>query len=147
MAYSEDADLVKKRADIMSFGVDSFEDQHDEVARILDRDLKVWYEGEALDRGIDPRETTFDSTLLLNSSTQVKPAAIFLALSLAYDYLSKNTPKQSDGFAAKRDDYYEMFEREWAAQKKAGFDYDWDSSGAIVATEREFTRYRTLKRQ
>ena len=44
MTFSEDSDLLKKRPGILNQGVDSFKDQQIEAARIIRRDLSLWYQ-------------------------------------------------------------------------------------------------------
>ncbi len=146
-AYTVDSDLTKKRSNVLDLGIAAFEDQHLEAARIINRDITIWYEAEALLRGVDPRSTIFDQSFLLEADTEVKPAAVFLALSLAYDLLAKDLPKESDGMAAQREHYQKEFDREWEAAKLCGFTYDWDQSGVTTEDERPLVKYRTLERQ
>lgn len=145
--YSTDPDLVKKRSNVLELGIDTFEDAHKETSRIINRALTIWYEAESLLRGRDPRDTPFDSQYLLKSDTEIKPAAVFLALSLAYDQLAKDLPASSDGMAAQREHYQKEFDREWGEAKLVGFTYDWDGSGEITPDELPQVEYRTLERQ
>lgn len=144
--YTDNTDLITKRANILSFGIIDFDAQHAEASRIIDRDMRIWYETEAGNYGIDPAGVSFDQTLLLLCDLEVKPAAILLALSLIYDYLAKDVPKEQDGFAAQAIYYREQFESEWIAAKVAGFSYDWDKSASISDSEKPKTKYRTLVR-
>ncbi|MBE9594737.1 MAG: hypothetical protein IMF19_14800 [Proteobacteria bacterium] len=145
--YTTDVDLVKKRANILTLGIAAFTDQHAETERIITRDLVVWYDAEARLRGRDPQGTPFDQAYLLESAAEVTPAAVLLALSLAYDLLSKDLPADSDGMAAQREHYRREFDREWGAAKLVGFTYDWDESGTTGIDESPQVRYRELLRQ
>jgi hypothetical protein len=145
--YTKDTDLVKKRANILDLGIDSFDDQHEDTTRIINRDLVIWYEAEALLRGHDPQDTLFDQQYLLEADAEIKPAAVFLALSLAYDKLAKDLPEKSDGMAAQRKHYRTEFDREWESAKIVGFSYDWDKSGEIDIDEQPQVVYRSLMRQ
>jgi hypothetical protein len=145
--YTTDVDLVKKRTNILTLGIAAFTDQHAETERIITRDLVVWYDAEARLRGRDPQGTPFEQQWLLESDNEVKPAAIFLALSLAYDLLSKDLPADSDGMASQRDHYRKEFDREWGAAKLVGFTYDWDESGTTGIDESPQVHYRELLRQ
>ena len=145
--YTKDADLVKKRANILELGVDSFDDQHEDATRIINRDLVIWYEAEALLRGRNPQDTLFDQQYLLEADKEIKPATVFLVLSLAYDKLAKDLPAKADGMAAQREHYQKEFDREWKSANIVGFSYDWDKSGEIDTDEQPRVVYRTLVRQ
>ena len=145
--YTTDSDLTKKRANILELGIDSFDDQHADAARIINRDLVIWYEAEALLRGLDPQDTLFEQQYLLEADKEIMPAAVFLVLSLAYDKLAKDLPAKSDGMAAQREHYQKEFSREWESAKIVGFTYDWDKSGEIDIDEQPQVVYRTLVRQ
>ncbi len=144
--FTTDADLVKKRANILELGVSAFPDQHLETARIILRDLKLWYETEAQRRGIDAQDTPIDQTLFLESDDEITPAATLLALSFCYDYLAKDLPIQNDGFKSQSLDYQKKFKDDWAACMLNGFSYDWDISGSIDANERAIYEPRRLER-
>ena len=47
MTFSADSDLLKKRPGILNLGVESFEDQHIEAARIIRRDLGLLVSGRS----------------------------------------------------------------------------------------------------
>lgn len=147
MAYTSDVDLVKKRANILDLGISSFDDQHEEAGRIIDRDLVIWYDAEARLRGRDPQAIPFEQKDLLEQNKEIEPAALFLALSLAYDKLAKDLPAKTDGMAAQREHYRKEFEREWNAAKLIGFTYDWDKSGEVDVDEQPQVAYRTLMRE
>lgn len=145
--YTTNADLVKKRSNILELGIFSFDDQHEETERIINRDLSIWYDAEARLRSRSPQAIPFDQQYLLLSDIEIKPAAVFLALSLSYDLLSKDLPVEEDGMASQREHYRKEFEREWKNSKILGFTYDWDMSGDATSNENPCVRYRTLVRQ
>jgi hypothetical protein len=145
--YTVDDDLAKKRSNILDLGIASFDDQHGDTKRILDRDLMIWYEAEAQLRGRDSRSIPFEQQYLLEADVEIKPAAVFLALSLAYDKLAKDLPAEADGMAAQREHYRKEFDREWGSAKLVGFSYDWNKSGEMDADELPQVNYRTLVRQ
>ncbi|GAI73204.1 unnamed protein product, partial [marine sediment metagenome] len=89
-AFTDDDDLVQRRKNIMELGVDDFSDQHLEAARQIVRDLKLWYELEAPEKGRNPRYDVFDQSLLNNADEEIKPSAVLLTLSLAYELLAKD---------------------------------------------------------
>lgn len=147
--FTTDDDLIQRRRNIMDLGVSDFSDQHLEAARQIVRDLKLWYETQARDRGINPRVTGyhFDQADLMAVEDEVKPSAILLALSLAYELLSKDMSSENDGFQAQRDYFRKSFDREWGAAKLIGFTYDWYGSDDLDDTDRMLSSYRTLRRQ
>ena len=150
MTFSTDSDLLKKRPGILNLGVESFEDQHIEAARIIRRDLGLWYQAEARIRDIDSELYPMDEARFSDVDIEIKPAAVLLAMSLAYDLLAKDVPtSEDDAFAAQREHYRREFEREWEAARRAGFSYDWDASGEVETDEKAplQRRWRTLVRQ
>ena len=150
MTFSADSDLLKKRPGILNLGVDSFEDQHIEAARIIRRDLGLWYQAEARIRDIDSEQNPMDEARFSDVDIEIKPAAVLLAMSLAYDLLAKDLPtSEDDSMAAQREHYRKEYEREWEAARRAGFSYDWDASGEVEIDEKAplQRRWRTLVRQ
>jgi len=128
MAYSTDADLVKIRPNIMSLGVSAWTDQHNESTAIINRALLAWYNTEATKRGY--ADIQFDSSKILNASTQLKRLACYKTLELAYMYLMVDGV-QEGGFRNEMTLFRELYEREFNAVLESGIDYDWDDDGAI----------------
>lgn len=142
--YSTDADLLKIRPDILSFGVASWTDQHTEAKRQIDRLIESrWYLEAASDYGVDPETTPFDSDLV-SAAQMVRPAS-YKALELIYEYLMNNTP-EPDGFFRLMTHFKTRFDEEFNTIMAIGLEYDWDSSDAIDESERNIPKRRTLKR-
>ena len=127
---------LRKRPGILNLGVDSFEDQHIEAARIIRRDLGLWYQAEARIRDIDSEIYPMYETRFSDVDIEIKPAAVLLAMSLVYDLLAKDAASEEDSMAAQREHYRREFEREWEAARRAGFSYDWDASGEVETDEK-----------
>ena len=121
MTFSEDSDLLKKRPGILNQGVDSFKDQQIEAARIRDIDFEL---------------NPMDESRFSDADIEIKPAAVLLAMSLAYDLLAKDAASEEDSLAAQREHYRMEFEREWEATRRAGFSYYWDASGEVETDDK-----------
>ena len=82
MLYSDDVYLTKLRSAIMSYGVSSWSDQHEQAARRLETDLNIrWYRFTATLYGYESNETPFDGSKLLQG----------------YDYIGSGTVSVSIG--------------------------------------------------
>lgn len=145
IVFTTDQDLVDRRPKILELGVDSFQKEHIEAARIIIRDLKRWHQINAEMRGIQA-SSVFDLDLFLEKDIEIRPAATLLALSLAYQLLSKDTAAENDGFQAKSGQFKESFDEEWGKQLEFGFSYDWDESGDITLYDSGEYEPRTLAR-
>lgn len=157
--FTEDSDLETLRPDILSTGLDSFDDQHEESFRIIVRELKLWQRQSAITRisessyvGSGSLEELAGSSYPFNLDyflaweTEIKPAAIRLTLSLAYVAMAKDLPADEDGLAYQATVFRTAYDEEWALAVRSGFSYDWDASGIITPGE-SVIQYRTLRRQ
>lgn len=144
MAYSDDSDLLKIRPDILSLGVSSWSEKHDEAALIIDRAIdSEWYRSIALDNNVDYQEFPFDGTLLVGEGSQLLRLSCYKTLELIYLSVQKNTA-EDDGFERQRKIFLKMYKEEFVGVLGSGMDYDWDRSGAISIEERSQPTKRRL---
>ena len=142
--YSTTNDLLPYRPDIINYDNSNFAIYHTQAKTDIDRRIEMdWYRQEAENRDIDWTETAFDADLMLNASTQLKQAAIYLALYYIYAGL---TIKVDDYFQSMRNYYEQKYENEISLALSRGIDYDWDESGTIEADETADTARRRLYR-
>jgi hypothetical protein len=145
--YSTDQDLLEVRPDILDLGVVSWETQHTEAKRQIDRQLDVgWYRQVAGDWGLDWTEDQFDATLMLNASTQLKRLSVLKTLELAYMYLATSASVEPDAFMRQMELFRGLAEEEFRAVLASGIDYDWDASGGISDEEKAGLARRQLMR-
>ncbi len=136
MAYASEQDMLRFRPDILSLGTASWSDQlkmaDTDINRYLDTN---WYRGAAQERGFNWKEEdyAFDPSSILKPE-QLTLAATYLALSLAYGTLAKNTG--DDGFAPQRDDYRKLYDTEMEAVVLYGIDYEWPDAKEETAVRR-----------
>ena len=142
--YATDEDMMKLRPKILSHGVEDWNDQHVEAADIIEREIEnKWYRDRAIERGKDPDSSTFNPNLL--DGSQVKRAAVYKALELAYLFLMSDTTEPG-AFEREMLLFRDLFEDELRRVLVTGLGYDWDASGGITASERRERRYRRLRR-
>jgi len=151
--YCEDADLVKIRPNILDLGVKDWVEQREEAFKIMNRRfIKDWYKDQIVahytnipgwqadetwrDQPFDPDLTDLD---------QIKRAACYKSLELAYLYLMKDTP-DNDGFARQYELFRKMYNEEISELLAIGLNYDWDEDGTIQADEKYYPTQRRLVR-
>lgn len=143
--YSDDADLLLIRSNILSFGVDSWEDKHTEAKKFIDRVIDSrWYRTVAADNNVNYLEIPFDGDYLLNNE-QLKRLSCYKVLQLIYLDLMKELPDQ-DGFERHSNKFEALYDKELADVLSCGLDYDWNHSGEITQSERDQPKKRRLKR-
>ena len=126
--YCEEADLIKIRPTILDLGVGDWSDQIAEAGIIIDRTIEVnWYRRIASENNIDWRVTIFDRDQLINASTQLKRAACYKTLELAFLYLMKH--RMNDAFQKEREVFAALYKEEIHEVLLAGLDYDWNDDG------------------
>lgn len=144
--FCTEEDLVAERANIMNFGVSSWDDKIVAAAAIVTRDLDLyWYRGATDNHRIDWREFPFDIDLLW-SSPEVKRLAVYKSLELIYRFLRKDSPPDQDAFEPQMKLYGKLYSDELKSVCAFGLDYDWDASGAISEEERTQPTMRRLTR-
>ena len=137
-AFSDDDDLRAECPDLFTAGVASFDDQHTEAGKLIDRALELaWFRKEAQSRGVDWRDsdTDYDRDNLLSAETQLTRLAVYKVAELAARRLTGYHP-DGDKWQTIREYYAKMYEAEFAAVVAFGLDYDWDESAAIDDDER-----------
>ena len=146
--YSTDADLLKIRSTIMNLGVDDWSEFHALATTAINKDLEVkWYRKASSKAGYDWRFTPFDSTLLLNSATQLLDLACYKTLFLIYRYLAQDTTIDQDAYGQQRSYWSKQYGQELERVVDSGLDYDWDSDDEIDSWEKSRKRpARRLKR-
>ena len=148
MAYSTDVDLLAIRSTIMDLGVTSWADFHDLAATAINDDLEVkWYRQASNKAGYDWRYTSFDPTLMLNSSTQLLNLSCAKTFFLIYRYLAQDTTIELDAYGQQRGYWEYQYDQELVRVIEKGIDYDWSSSGVIDDYEKSIERpTRRIKR-
>ncbi|OQY25966.1 MAG: hypothetical protein B6244_14510 [Candidatus Cloacimonetes bacterium 4572_55] len=148
MAYSVDANLQKIRSTIMELGVSDWSDFHDLAATAIDDDLEVkWYRKASNAMGYDWRHTRFDSSLLLNSASQLLNLSCYKTFFLIYRYLAQDTTTELDAYGQQRNYWAKQYDDELIRVVEIGLDYDWNSSGSIDDYEKAVKRpVRRIKR-
>jgi hypothetical protein len=143
--YCTEDDLLKIRPDIMSLGVDFWDDQIEEAGQIIDRALdSQWYRTVADSVEINWREYPFDRDLLLNAEDQLTRLGCYKTLELAYLYLMKN--RADDAFEVERKLFRTMYNDELVEVLRVGLDYDWDEDDEIAPSESSVPHVRRLLR-
>lgn len=144
--YCTEDDLKKIRPNIMEFGVKDWSDQINEAGDIIDRVLETrWYRRLAEENGLDWRVISFDRLLLLNASTELVRLGCYKTLELCYLFLMKHS-QEADAFERQRGLFSKLYSGELKDVLDAGFDYDWDQSGAIDPGESKIPQVRRLVR-
>ena len=144
--YSDDNDLLKIRANILSLGKTEWLDKHAEAKEIIDRVVSSkWYRTVASDNNIDYLDVPFDSDYLLNEGEQLKRLSCYKTLQLIYLDLMKELSEE-DGFERYSNKFENHYDKELTEVLSAGLDYDWNKSGAITSDEREQPKKRRLRR-
>lgn len=133
--FAVDADLLTRRPNITSLGVDSWNTIHEKAKELINRDLEaLWYRKAAEMEGYDFRETTFAPSKMLNATTQLKDLGVFKALELAYEYLAKDS--ESDNYVKLCDRYRKAYKAELKSVIDLGVHYDWDADGVVDDDEK-----------
>ena len=132
--YSVDADLQKRRPNILGLGVSSWPDQHTEAFDYINRDLDTgWYRNAATSRGVDYHVAKFAPSLILDVDSQLKDLGVYKTLELIYEFLAKDSVQ--DEFSSLSKNYMKKYEVELKRVISRGIDYDWDGSGLIESDE------------
>jgi hypothetical protein len=145
--YSEDADILAIRPDIVELGGSSFttwEDKHVAAFAEINRKLvRRWYRGAAEEYGVDWRVTVFNPDLVLLED--VVTLSCYKALELIYLFLMNNTP-EPDGFERQMILFRDRYNEELKEVLSAGISYDWgeddthESTDLYIQTPRRLTR-------
>ena len=125
MAYSTDADLVKVQQNILDLGVSNWNDQHDESALIIDRDVTIaWYQSAASAIGISDG---FNSDLVIPDD-QFLRLSVYKTLELAYLFLMQDA--EEDPFRIKMKLFAGKYDVEFNKVIDDGISYDWNQDGS-----------------
>lgn len=128
--YCLDADMAEIRPNILNYGQATWEDQRAEADLQINRIVTIrWYRAAAKAHYIDTFlvGNEFDQTKV--DATQLKRAAVFKSLELAYQYLMKDAP-EPDGFERNAEYFATQFQKEMDLVIAAGLKYDWDDDGS-----------------
>jgi len=144
VAYSSDVDLINVKRDILSLGVGSWLEQHDEAQLLIDRDLEVsWFLGAAKERQTSDTITyQFNSALL--EPTQLKRLSIYKTLELAYLFLAHEY--ESDPFRIEVDTFKQRYNDELLSLLAVGVKYDWNEDATYSVSETQRRSPRLLRR-
>lgn len=127
--YSTDSDLVKYRPNILSLGVNSWENQREEAFSMINRLIRArWYRIVAVEMGYDPNITLFNHEYIRDGT--LTRLEVFKTLELAYMYLKKDSP-EGDGFERNEKEFRKRFNEELEIVLSVGIDYDWSASGSF----------------
>lgn len=144
MTYCTDVDLLTYRPNILSLGVDNWEDQRENAYAIINRTLESrWYRGAAEELSVDYLEVLFDPTLIQEGT--LTRLECYKTLELAYMYLKKDS-QQSDGFDRLEEQFRKRYGEELDLVLATGITYDWDQSGSITSDERYISTPRRQHR-
>lgn len=128
MPYCTNADLVSVRPNILSYGVADWSSKITEAEEYINKILIVrWYRPAARTLGLDPYVTEFDQTRV--TTTELKKAAVYKTLELAYMHLMKEGPEE-DGFERNMNAFAKEFQKELDLALSVGLKYDWDAGGS-----------------
>lgn len=151
--YCEDADLVKIRPNILGLGVKGWTEQRQEAFTLMNRRfIKDWYKGQVIAHNTDIpdwqasetwREQPFEPDNV--DEDQVKRAAVYKALELAYLHLMKDTVER-DGYSRQHELFRGLYNDEMNELMAIGLNYDWDEDGTIQDDEKYYPTQRRLKR-
>lgn len=134
VAYSTDEDLLEIRSNILSLGVDSWEEQHQKAFGIINRAIiNKWYKEAAKDYSLDYRDAEFSPDLVEEGF--LTELSCYKTLELIYLQLMKDSPQQ-DGFGRNREIFRDLYNEELREILASGISYDWDGDSSIVDTEK-----------
>jgi hypothetical protein len=134
MTYSDDNDLLKIRASILSLGVDDWSEYHETAAEYIHRDIEaLWFRRAARDKNISWTEWAFKPELILKPE-ELKDLSCAKTLALIYRYLAQDT-SEKDAFGAQRDYWEKAYKTELDRLVAYGLAYDWDESGEYDAPD------------
>ena len=129
MTYCTDTDLLKYRPNILSLGVDSWEDQREEAYKYINRILTAkWWRQAAEKMGYDPDLVSFDPDSVKDDV--LKTLECYKTLEFAYMHLMKESVK-GDGFERNMDTFARLFTTELGIVLSIGIDYNWTTHGSI----------------
>lgn len=137
MAFSTDTDLTDLLPDILSLGIASFTDFHDDAYADILREIrtkwwsKTGYAGE------------LDATLLTNGQWTLASAYLVL-WKYALPQLTNWTPE--DRFQIMMDHYKARYNDEMAAIFSDGVEYDYNDNGTVSEAEKSITIAGRLQR-
>lgn len=135
--YAIDSDLLARRPNILSLGIDSWSDVHEKAKTLINRDLEaMWYREASKSEGLDFRETPFAPSRMLNADTQLKDLGVFKSLELMYEYLAKDS--EEDNYMKLRDRYCKAYRAELKSVIDLGIHYDWDADSLIDNDEKSY---------
>lgn len=128
--YATDNDMIRYCAQIATaLPVGDFASQHEEAARVIDRDLfRGWYRRRAEELGIDWEDVAFDRAKI-ESIEELAALGAFKALELAGEMLSQNpgTSDARDQWQEIRDHFRARYDQELADVLEAGIAYDFSA--------------------
>jgi len=135
VTYCTDQDLLKYRPNILSLGVDSWEDQremaHTDINRII---TAKWYRQAAQKMGYDPDLVAFVPESVQDDT--LKKLECYRTLEYAYMHLMKESEKE-DGFQRNMDLYARLYSTELGTILSIGIKYDWTGDGSIDSSENQ----------
>lgn len=142
MSYCTDIDLLTYRPNILSLGVEDWENQREYAYEIINRVIESrWYRQAAEELNVDYLEVVFNPELV--EEGYLTRLECFKALELIYMYLKKDS-QESDGFARLEKEFRNRYNEELDIILAMGITYDWDQSGAISYDERFITSPRRI---
>lgn len=145
MAYSTDADLELRRADILDLLPDGADALRGLAEEQMLKDLeRSWFLPTAKNRGVDPRTNPFDPARCVDA--ELKQLSTLKTLVCVHEHLMRHNSQDPDGFERLRDFYEKAYRTELAELCRSGLDYDWDGSGDLATSEKATQAPRTLMR-
>lgn len=142
--YSEDADLLKVRPNIMGLGVTDWQTQREEAYSIINRTITVrWWKTAAVEMGYDPNVTSFNPEQVVDGT--LTRLEVYKTLELAYLHMMKGGPDE-DGFERQMEIFRRRYNDELLLLLDVGIDYDFSGDGAQDDDEKYIRAPRRLHR-
>ena len=143
--YSQDADLVVVRPNILNLGVSGWDTQAKDAFDVINRTLIArWYKDVALEHNIlDWRTTEFDPERV--DADQLTKLSVYKTLEFSYMHLMKDSP-EADGFERESNFFRDRYNEELRIILGLGVNYDWDEDDTISAEEKYTPQIRRLVR-
>lgn len=133
--YCTDEDLLNYRPNILSLGVDSWEEQRELAYSDINRIITAkWYRQAAEKMGYDPDLVEFRPESIQDDA--LKKLEVLKTLEYAYMYLMKESVK-GDGFERNMETFSRLYSSELGVVLSIGIKYDWTGDGSIDSEENQ----------
>lgn len=133
--YCTDDDLLSYRPNILTLGVDNWDDQHEIAFADINRMITAkWYRQAASKMGYDPDLVAFRPESVQDDA--LKKLESYRTLEYAYMILMKESI-QGDGFERNMNIFARLYSTELGIILSTGIKYDWSGDGLIDPSENQ----------